>query len=196
MASYQPADWVRSIRHGVGADRRALRLMPSEDYNRLTDDDLASIVAYVRQLAPQPGKEDGIIQLPLPGRVMYGLGRIPEAVTKIDHSLPPAKAVPEGVTLDHGRYVAQMCAGCHGARLLGGKIAGAPPDWPAAARLAPGEGSVMPRYKDAEAFVAMMRTGKRPDGSAVAVMPFASLKTMSDTDLRALHLYLAQLTAP
>jgi mono/diheme cytochrome c family protein len=153
-------------------------------------------VAYVRQLAPQTGHEQGVVQLPLPGRVMYGLGRIPEAVTKIDHSLPPAKAVPEGVTLDHGRYVAQMCAGCHGARLLGGKIAGAPPDWPAAPRLAAGEGSVMPRYKDAEAFVAMMRTGKRPDGSAVAVMPFASLKTMSDTDLRALHLYLAQLTAP
>jgi mono/diheme cytochrome c family protein len=196
MASYQPTDWVRSIRHGVGADARPLRLMPSEDYNRLTDDDLASIVAYVRQLAPQSGQEHGVIQLPLPGRVMYGLGRIPEAVTKIDHSLPPAKGVPEGVTLDHGRYVAQMCAGCHGPGLLGGKIAGAPPDWPASPRLAAGESSVMPRYKDTEAFVAMMRSGKRADGSAIAVMPFASLKTMSDTDLRALHLYLTQLTAP
>ena len=194
MTSYQPVDWVRSVRHGVGTDGRALRLMPSEDYNRLTDDDLASIVAYVRQLAAQCGREQGIIQVPLPGRVMYGLGRIPEAVTKIDHSLPPAKPVPEGVTLEHGRYVAQMCAGCHGARLLGGNIAGA--DWPPAARLAPGEGSVMPRYKDADAFVAMMRSGKRADGSAIVVMPFASLKTMSDTDLRALHLYLAQPAAP
>jgi mono/diheme cytochrome c family protein len=196
MASYQPVDWVRSIRHGVGADGRPLRLMPSEDYNRLTDDDLASIVAYVRQLAPQPGRERGIVQLPLPGRVMYGLGAIPEAVARIDHSLPPATPVAEGVSVEHGRYVAQMCAGCHGDRMQGGKIIGAPPDWPAAARLAAGEGSVMPRYKDAEAFVAMMRSGKRPDGSAIAVMPFGSLKTMSDTDLRALHLYLSQLTAP
>ena len=196
LASYQPVDWVRSIRHGVGADGRALRLMPSEDYNRLTDDDLASIVAYVRQLASQSGQEQGTIQLPLPARVMYGLGGIPEAVTKIDHSLPPAKPVPEGVTLEHGRYVAQMCAGCHGERLLGGRIAGAPPDWPAASRLAPGEGSVMPRYKDAEAFVVMMRSGKRADGSVIAVMPFASLKTLSDIDLRALHLYLAQPAAP
>jgi len=196
MASYQPVDWVRSIRHGVGADGHALRLMPSEDYNRLTDDDLASIVAYVRQLPPQSGREHGIIQLPLPGRVMYGLGGIPEAVTKIDHSLPPAKPVPEGVTPEHGRYVAQMCAGCHGTRLLGGKITGAPPDWPAAARLAPGEGSAMPRYQDVEAFVAMMRSGKRADGSAIAVMPFASLKTMSETDLRALHLFLTRSTAP
>jgi hypothetical protein len=59
-----------------------------------------------------------------------------------------------------------------------------------------GEGSVMPRYKDVEAFVTMMRSGKRTDGSAIAVMPFASLKTMSDTDLHALHLYLVQTTAP
>lgn len=196
MAAYQPADWVRSIRHGVGADGRALRLMPSEDYNRLTDADLASIVAYVRQLAPLPGQVEGVIQLPLPGRVMYGFGRIPEAVTKIDHSLPPATPVPEGVSLEHGRYVAQMCIGCHGSGLQGGPIVGAPPDWPAAARLAPGAGSVMPLYKDAETFVAMMRSGRRANGSTVAVMPFASLRTLSDTDLRALHLYLAQATTP
>ena len=196
MATYQAVDWVRSVRHGVGADRRALRLMPSEDYNRLTDADLASIVAYVRQLPPQSGNELGTVQLPLPGRVMYGLGGIPEAVLKIDHNLPPAKPVAEGVTVEHGRYVAQMCAGCHGDKLQGGKIAGAPPDWPAAARIAPGEGSAMPRYREADAFVAMMRSGKRPDGSAIGVMPFGSLKTMNDTDLRAMHLYLAQLPAP
>jgi mono/diheme cytochrome c family protein len=100
--------------------------------------------------------------------------------------------VAEGVSVEHGRYVAQMCTGCHGARLQGGKIPGAPPDWPPAARLAPGSGSVMPAYASSEAFVTMMRTGKRADGSAIGVMPFGSLKTMNDTDLRALHMYLAQ----
>lgn len=196
MAAYQPVDWVRSIRHGVGADGRPLRLMPSEDYNRLTDQDLASIVAYVRHLAPVTGQERGTVQLPLPGRVMYGLGGIPEAVTKINHSLPPSQPVAEAVSPEHGQYVAQMCVGCHGERLLGGKIAGGPPDWPAAARLAPGAGSAMPAYKDADAFVAMMRSGKRPNGSDIAVMPFGSLKTMNETDLRALYVYLKQMTAP
>ena len=186
---------MRSIRHGVGRDGRALRLMPSEDYNRLTDGDLASLVAYVQQLPAQPGNEQGVVQLPLPGRVMYGLGQIPEAAYKIDHSLPPSQPVPEAVTVEHGAYIAQMCVGCHGVGLRGGRIVGAPPDWPAAARLAPGEGSVMPRYPQAETFVAMMRSGKREDGSAIGVMPFSSLKTMNDTDLRALHLYLKQLGA-
>lgn len=196
MAAYRPADWVRSIRHGVGSDGRALRLMPSEDYSRLTDADLASIVAYLRQMSPRSGNDDAILELPLPARVMYGLGAIPEAVTKIDHNLPPAQPVPDSVTVEHGRYVAQMCAGCHGKKLTGGKIPGAPPAWPAAARILPGEGSVMPRYQDAEVFVTMMRGGKRADGSSIAVMPFSSLKNLSDTDLRALHLYLLQLKAP
>jgi hypothetical protein len=38
--------------------------------------------------------------------------------------------------------------------------------------------------------IAMFRRGKRPDGSAVQVMPFESLGKMSDTDVRALHVYL------
>jgi hypothetical protein len=36
----------------------------------------------------------------------------------------------------------------------------------------------------------MFRSGKRPDGSAVKVMPFESLREMSEVDLRALYLYL------
>jgi hypothetical protein len=37
----------------------------------------------------------------------------------------------------------------------------------------------------------MMRSGKRPDGSTVsAVMPFASLRNLNDTDLQAMYAYL------
>jgi len=42
-----------------------------------------------------------------------------------------------------------------------------------------------------ESIVSMMRSGQRPDGSAVSpVMPFGALKEMSDVDLQALYLYL------
>ncbi|MCY1382413.1 hypothetical protein D9M69_704350 [compost metagenome] len=101
--------------------------------------------------------------------------------------------MPEGVTQEHGAYVANMCIGCHGVGLVGGKIPGGPPDWPPAARLSPGEGSVLGRYPNAETLIAMFRSGKRPDGSAVQVMPFESLREMSETDLRALYLYLKAL---
>ena len=192
-AAYAEADWVRSIRHGVSPTGRPLLVMPCEDYNRFTDADLAAIVAYARSLPPVTG---GAAQVRLPTflKALYGAGVIPDAAEKIDHRLPPAQPVSVGVTTAHGAYVANMCIGCHGEHLSGGKIPGGPPDWPPAANLTPGAGSVMVRYDTPEKFIAMMRSGKRPDGSAVdKAMPFASLSAMNDTDLQAMYAYLRTL---
>jgi cytochrome c553 len=123
-------------------------------------------------------------------RILYGFGAIKDAAEKIDHSLPPAQPVPEAVNAQHGAYVANMCLGCHGEHLSGGKIPGGPPDWPPAANITPGEGSVMTRYKDVAVFQAMLRTGKRPDGTAIKVMPFEALGKLNDVDAQALHAFL------
>ena len=193
VAAYKAEDWVRAIRHGADPGGRPIMVMPSEDYNRFTDKDLAALVAYVRSMPPAEGGP-AIVDLPVPVRVLYGLGMIQDAAAKIDHALAPSQPVAEGVTIEHGKYVANMCIGCHGPQLAGGRIPGGPPDWPAASRLAPGNGSVMTtRYADLQAFQTLFKTGKRPDGSAVQVMPFASLKEMNDVDVRALHLYLTSL---
>ena len=194
-AAYRDEDWVRSIRHGVKPDGRPLMIMPSEDYNRLTDNDMAALIGYLKQM-PATGGGAAVIELSLPVRTLYGLGAIQDAAAKIDHRLPPQVPVAEGVTVAHGQYVANMCLGCHGPALAGGKVPGGPPDWPAAARLSPGEGSVMAvRYADAEPFLKMLKSGQRPDGSRVGVMPFEALAALSDTDARALHLYLKSLGA-
>ncbi len=195
VASYKPEDWVRTIRHGVKPDGRPAMIMPSEDYNRFTDEDLAALVAHIRALPPVKGGGQAVVELPLPAWVLYGFNAIPDAAQRIDHSLAPAKPVPAGVTVEHGKYVGNMCLGCHGETLSGGKIPGGPPDWPAAANITPGEGSAMVRYGDDAKFIAMMRSGKRPDGSAIAVMPFGSLSQMSDLDLQALYAYLKTVPA-
>ena len=194
VSAYQPLDWVHALRHGVAPGGRPLMVMPSEDYNRLTDADLASLVAYVRSLPPVPGT-GAEVRLPLPARVLYGFGAIQDAAAKIDHALPPAAPVSEGVNLQHGAYVANMCLGCHGPQLTGGRIPGGPPDWPAAANLTPVAASGMAAYAEPEAFMKMLRTGQRSDGSKIQVMPFESLREMSETDMRALHLYLRSLPA-
>jgi mono/diheme cytochrome c family protein len=190
VAAYRPEDWVRTIRHGVKPDGRPVFIMPSEDYNRLTDADLGAIVAYVKQLAPASG--GGLdARVPALVKTLYAIGVVKDAAEKIDHRLPPAAPVPAQVSPAHGAYVANMCIGCHGAQLSGGKIPGAPPQWPAAANLTPGEGSAMTHYASADQFVAMLRTGKRPDGSAVStVMPFSSLRALNDVDAQALYLHL------
>ncbi len=101
--------------------------------------------------------------------------------------------VPVGATVEHGAYVAAACQACHREHFEGGPVGGAPPEWPPAADLTPG-GGVMARYDSAEKFVAMMRTGNRPDGSKVNdAMPFMSLRNMNDTDLNAVYAYLRSL---
>lgn len=189
VARYQPEDWNSVIRHGVKPNGRPVLVMPSEDYNRFTNDDLSALVSYIRQLPPKAGAQ-AVVDLPHPAWVLYGLGVIPDAASRIDHQLAPSRPVPAEVSVANGQYVANMCIGCHGADLSGGKIPGAPPDWPAAADIRPGVDAAMARYPSAASFIAMLRTGKRPDGTPIQVMPFESLGQLSDVDAQALYLFL------
>ncbi len=187
VLNYNESDWVRTIRHGVKPTGRPVFAMPSEDYNRLTDADVAALVSHVRALPPHdaPG---ALIRLPLVARLAHGAGVLKDAAEKIDHTRPPSQPVPEGVSIEHGRYVAQACVGCHGAQLRGGRIPGAPPDWPPAADLKGSEGALL-RYASAEPFKTLLRSGVRPDGSQTnGVMP--RNKHLNDTDLEALYTFL------
>ena len=193
VARYAADDWTRTIRHGVKPDGRPVIIMPSEDYARLTDIDLASLVAFLRQMPPVTGT-GAEIRFPIPVKLLYAAGLITDAAEKIDHTQSPGTPVAEAVTAAHGEYVANACIGCHGAHFSGGRIPGTPPDWPPAANLTPGEGGALAHYPDAQAFTAMLRSGKRPDGSAVSpVMPFTAFKELNDIDTQALFVFLKQL---
>lgn len=108
-------------------------------------------------------------------------------------NLPPAQPPAPDDVLAKGAYAANMCLGCHGEGFRGGPIGGAPPDWPPAADLRPG--AAMRSYPTPEAFAAMMRSGKRPDGSTIKVMPFDSLRELSNEELSAMHAFLQKLPA-
>ncbi len=195
VKNYTEVDWVRSICHGVSPSRHPLFIMPSKDYSRLSEKDVAALVAYVRSLPPATGT-GAVIRLPLVVQGLYATGLIKDDAEQIDHTLPLPAPVAEGVTPEHGAYVAMMCKGCHGDQLSGGPIPGTPPEWPPAANLTPGAGSAMPRYDSAEKMAAMFRTGKRPDGSEVnKVMPFATLGNLNDIDVGAIYAYLKTVPA-
>jgi len=193
--SYTDTDWVRTVRHGVKPSGEPLLIMPSEDYARMTDADVGAIVAYVRSLPPANGGPAEFSPWPLPIKAAYLFGAIKDAAERIDHAAPAPEAVPDEL-LARGQYVAQGCTGCHGPHLSGGKIPGAPPAWPAAANLTSSPDSAMAHYTSAEQFKSMLRTGKRPDGSAVNdVMPFKSLAYMNDGEIDALFAFLKSLDA-
>lgn len=190
VTGYNERDWVRAIRHGVGINGRALFPMPSDEYNRLSDNDLADMVAFIRALPPADS-DGGLVTLPLPVRVLYGAGIVKDAPEKIDHTLPPPQPVANTATIERGRYVAYGCTACHGASLRGGPVPGAPPTWPPAANITSAEGSVMGRYETVEQFKTMMRTAVRPDGTRVhPAMPFQALRHTNDIDLEGLYLFL------
>jgi mono/diheme cytochrome c family protein len=187
VLNYNESDWVRTIRHGVKPDGRPAFVMPSEDYNRFTDADVADLVSHVRSL-PAFDAPAALIRLPLIARLAHGAGVLKDAAEKIDHLRAPSQPVPVGVSIEHGRYVAQTCLGCHGPQLRGGRIPGAPPDWPAAADLKGTDGALR-RYNSVAAFKTLLRSGVRPDGTpAHSAMP--RNQHVSDTDLEALYAFL------
>lgn len=190
-ATYSDTDWIALLRHGLKPARTPVFIMPSEDYAQMADEDVASLVTYIRSLPGAPERK-AQIRIPFMLKALYGFGLTTDAAAKIDHTRPAPARVP-GDSHAQGAYVAKTCAGCHGEGLAGGKIPGAPPTWPAAANLTSAADGAMNRYASVEQFRQMMRSGKRADGTPISVMPFESLRAMSDTELEALFGFLKTL---
>jgi mono/diheme cytochrome c family protein len=92
VKDYTESDWVRALRHGVSARKRPMTLMPSRDYSRMTDGDLAALVAYVRSLPPAAG-EAAVIRQPLSVRALYAFGVIKDVeLAQRLKTLPPKAA--------------------------------------------------------------------------------------------------------
>jgi mono/diheme cytochrome c family protein len=192
-ADYDAVAFERAIRHGLRMNGVRLVVMPSEEYQRVSDEDLGAIIAYLNSLAPV----DREIPLPKLGplaRVLNVAGVFPLfGHDKVTHAEEAVPSVPVDTTIAYGKYIGDIgCAGCHGAGYGGGKIPGAPPEWPATANLTPtGLG-----HYTYEGFVNALKTGKRPDGSAIdPMMPIQTTKLMTDVELKATWNYLRSLPA-
>lgn len=188
-ADFAMAHWDLAIRHGVRPDSTALILMPSDDYAPMTDEDLAALVSYVRQLPPVDRVMPPRSKLRMVGRGLLVAGKLPVlSAERIDHTaLPPA--VQKGATAEYGAYLADIggCRGCHGPQLSGGPIPGMPPGTAAAANITP---TGIGQFSEADFFRAM-REGVRPDGTKInEIMPVHFTRQMTDDETLALYLYL------
>lgn len=190
-ATYTDADWVALLRHGVKPNGNPAFIMPSEDYAQMADEDVAALVTYIRGMAPSAERK-AEIRLPFMMKALYAFGLFKDAAEKIDHTTPAPARVPNDLHAQ-GEYVSKTCIGCHGPGYAGGQIPGAPPTWPSAANITSAADGAMARYTSVEQFREMMRTGKRADGTTIGVMPFESLRAMSDAELDALFGFLKTL---
>jgi mono/diheme cytochrome c family protein len=191
-ADYSLEDFDRAIRHGLRRDGSVLVGMPSFDFYAMSDSDLSILVSYIQNAKPVEKESAKQIVGPL-ARVLLVLGKLPLAVPAehIDHEAKVERKVKAEVSLEYGKYIATGCVGCHGISLKGGPIEGAPPEWPEAQNLT-SSGS-LGKWSEKE-FITAIRTGKRPDGSQMkAPMPWQNLALMTDTEIKAVRLYLISL---
>jgi cytochrome c553 len=190
-ADYSDLDYVRAIRHGLARDGRGLALMPSQEYTNLSDEDLGSVIAYLKTLPPVDRPRGPIAPGPII-RLLVALGKVKLAAETIDHTATRVASVTPMISADYGKYLATTCTGCHGPNMSGGKIEGGPPDWPAAANLT--AASALANWTETQ-FMQTLRTRKRPDGTELnPVMP-AAIGQLSDLELKALWAYLKTLPA-
>lgn len=187
--SYSDVDYVRAIRHGVGKDGKGLPIMPSEVFNKISDEDLGAIIAYLKSLPPVdnelPESKPGPI-----GRIVVLMDPSIFPVKLIDHTAPRPPAPIRGVTEQYGEYLAEVCTVCHGKNLGGAQ----PPDEksPRAPNLT--SGGPLGAWSEAD-FINTLRTGVTPEGNFLnpEFMFWNHFRLMTDDEIKALWLYLSSL---
>ena len=193
-ANYTAADWDRIVRHGVLPDGRPA-VMPSEDFQLMSDQELSDIVAYARSLPPV----DNVMPAPTfgpVGRMLIATGRLPITADRLAARAEPhpTSPPPTAATVEFGKHLAGACMGCHRENYAGGPIVAGDPSWPPARNLT--------RHQDGLAtwnfdhFAKAMRQGVRPDGSAIKppmtlIQPYA--QKITDTEMQALWMFLQSL---
>jgi mono/diheme cytochrome c family protein len=98
---------ARAIREGIGHDGRALfPMMPYEDFRKMSDEDLASIVVYLRSLPPVHNQ---LSKTKIIFPVKYLIRSVPEPVT-----MPVASPDPSD-RVKYGEYLVRIggCGDCH-----------------------------------------------------------------------------------
>lgn len=184
---------ARAIREGVGHDGRALHpLMWSSSFRALSDEDVASIVVFLRSLPA--------VVNPLPTTrvseerrrsIEASLQPLTDAVGEPDRSTPIAL----------GRHLVSIadCGGCHTSwysernpgLLAGGNLVERGIERAFSTNITPHPDAI--GTWDAPTFRAMIRTGK--GGTMSGLMPWRAFGAMTDSDLDAIHAFLTQMPA-
>ena len=183
---------ARAIREGIGHDGRALfPIMPYPNYARMSDEDLASVIAYVRTV---PAVRNQLPTTKLPFPLNFLMQNMPQPVTAAvpapDQSTPVAR----------GAYLVGMgaCAECHtpqekgqplpGMDFAGGFLLHEPKGDVVSANITPAASGIG-YYNDAT-FVQALRNGKVGARPLHASMPWYFYGKMTDDDLKSMFAFL------
>lgn len=193
------SDFVRALRQGIGHDGRTLfPVMPYHYFHKLSDEDLAAAIVYVRSIPP--------VHIERPKTVLTA------EIKATLQPLPPVENVAAPDKSDRVKYGAYLvnaghCNGCHtpaddktgepipGMYLAGGDVLTGPwgPDPTkeisvASLNLTPDPSGIS--YMNEAMFIKTLRTGQVQARLLANIMPWAFFRNLSDDDLKAMYAYL------
>jgi mono/diheme cytochrome c family protein len=186
---------ARAIREGIGHDGRALfPMMPYQNLRHMSDEDLASLVVYIRSLPP--------VRNPLPHSeiifpVRYLIRSAPQPVAE------PVSSPDRNDRLRWGEYLITIssCNECHtpqargatkpGLEYSGGFALDGPWGAVASANITPDATGI--GYYDEALFIQAMRTGYVKARKLNSIMPFGEFGALTDDDLKAMFAYVRTL---
>jgi mono/diheme cytochrome c family protein len=182
---------ARAIREGVAHDGHLLdpTIMPYEFYRSMSDEDLASIIVYLRSLPP--------IRNALPPMK-------PRKDMVAPYATPIHAPVPQpdvSTPVKRGAYLVQLgaCQWCHtlrdenrvplpGLEFAGGNLDGSPFGQASTANLTPDPSGIS--YYDEAQFLKTMHTGKVGARKISPIMPWWFFGQMNDDDLKSIFAFL------
>lgn len=170
-----------AVRQGIAHDGRALFVMPSPQYSRLSDAEVAALIAYIRSLPRTPGSTERPTIRPL-ARLGIAMGSFASSAATVEE-YRTKMPIPVGAEHEPGRQLAAKdCSECHGPALDGKEtFEGNAPDL-----------SIVGAY-DYDQFRTLLRTGKTPGNKKLGLMKEVAEQDfvhLTDGEIRQLHAYL------
>jgi len=179
--TYSDEDLARIVRDGVRPDGRGVLAMPAMGFVRLTDGEMADIIAFIRSMPAGGAEQPDHFIGPLDSWDLW-LGKVIQpAVSYVaaERVKDPAEVGPEHAASRHLARI--VCAECHGGDFKGNGWDSGAPDL-----------AVVQAYGLPE-FTRLMRTGIGVDGKEHGLMTAVAksrFKHFSDDEIAGLHAYL------
>jgi len=183
---------ARAVREGVGHDGRALfPMMPFEFYRHMSDEDIASLVVFLRSM---PAVHNPMPPTKLVFPVNYLIRGVPEPITE------PVPEPDRSNQVAWGKYLVTTaaCGECHNPvvghdrpesmAFSGGFHLQGPWGNVASANITPDASGIA--YYDEALFIQALHTGYVKARELSSIMPYGEYKSIPDDELKAMFAYL------
>jgi hypothetical protein len=197
LGNWTDDEILRAMQEGVDKNGTALfPVMPYQDFAKMTDEDIASVVVYIRTVPPVKNR---VPERKLVFPLNFIVNTIPEPITS--HPAPPARTSPEA----RGEYLVRAvagCAGCHtptddqgkplpGLEFGGGAVFHDPAQNGKevfSVNITQDPSGIA--HYDEDLFVQTLHTGQIPGRMLNHIMPFEFFRNITDDDLRDIWAYM------